>query len=83
MNNKKKKGIIILWISLFTLFTFLVFFIIGTHTDFLVKNVYKIIALVLTILSFITVILGIYLIIKKIYLHHLLLKILLKKIIEN
>lgn len=64
MNNKKKKGIIILWISLFTLFTFLVFFIIGTHTDFLVKNVYKIIALVLTILSFITVILGIYLIIK-------------------
>ena len=49
--NKKKSGILILWISLFIFFTFLVFYIIGNNTDYLVKNIFKNISLILIILS--------------------------------
>lgn len=39
--NKKKSGILTIWLSLFMFFTFLTFFIIGTNSDYLVKNVFK------------------------------------------
>ena len=56
--NKKKSGILILWISLFIFFTFLVFYIIGNNTDYLVKNIFKNISLILIILSVIDFIIG-------------------------
>lgn len=56
--NKKKSGILILWISLFIFFTFLVFYIIGNNTDYLVKNIFKNISLILIILSVIGFIIG-------------------------
>ena len=56
--NQKKSGILILWISLFIFFTFLVFYIIGNNTDYLVKNIFKNISLILIILSVIDFIIG-------------------------
>ena len=62
--NKKKSGILILWISLFMFFTFLVFYIIGNNTNYLVKNIFKNISLILIILSIIGFIIGLIFIIK-------------------
>lgn len=59
--NKKKRGIIIIWISLFILFTFIVFFIIGNNSSYLVNNIFKLISLILIIISIITLIIGLYL----------------------
>lgn len=61
---KKKKSLIIVWISSFILFTFLVFFIIGLNTDYLVKNIFKYISLCLVIISSIFLIYGLYILIK-------------------
>lgn len=52
----KKKYIIMGWISFGVLFTFLTFYVIGLHTDYLVTSIFKNIALVLVIISFICLI---------------------------
>ena len=61
--NKKKSGILTIWLSLFMFFTFLTFFIIGTNSDYLVKNVFKNISLLLMMISIISLITGIVLVI--------------------
>ena len=66
--NKKKSGILTIWLSLFIFFTFLTFFIIGTNSDYLVKNTFKNISLLLMIISIISLIIGIVLVIN--YKHH-------------
>ena len=66
--NKKKSGILTIWLSLFMFFTFLTFFIIGTNSDYLVKNVFKNISLLLMMISIISLITGIVLVIN--YKHH-------------
>ena len=53
--NKKKSGILTIWLSLFMFFTFLTFFIIGTNSDYLVKNVFKNISLLLMMISIKTI----------------------------
>lgn len=55
----KKKSILIIWISLFVLFTSLVFYIIGCNSNYLIKNTFKYISLVILIISIISLILGI------------------------
>ena len=55
----KKKSILIIWISLFVLFTSLVFYIIGCNSNYLIKNTFKCISLVILIISIISLILGI------------------------
>ena len=65
MKNQKQKGIIIIWISLFILLTFLVFYIIGINSSLLVNNVFKNISLFLTIVSTISLFCGIFLLIKE------------------
>lgn len=52
----KKKYIIMGWISFGVLFTFLTFYVIGLHTDYLVTSIFKNIALVLVVISFICLI---------------------------
>lgn len=52
----KKKYIIMGWISFGVLFTFLTFYVIGLHTDYLVTSIFKNIALVLVIISYICLI---------------------------
>lgn len=52
----KKKYIIMGWISFVVLFTFLTFYVIGLHTDYLVTSIFKNIALVLVVISFICLI---------------------------
>lgn len=64
MKNQKQKSIIIIWISLFILLTFLVFYIIGINSSLLVNNVFKNISLFLTIVSTISLFCGIFLLIK-------------------
>lgn len=55
----KKKSLIIIWISSFVLFTFLVFFAIGLNSDYLEKNNFKYISLGIVILSLILFVFGI------------------------
>lgn len=62
MENRKKRGVLITWISLFILFTSLVFFIIGCNSDYLVKDIFRRLALAITILAFLSLIYGIFLI---------------------
>lgn len=64
MVNRKKKGLIISWISLFVGMSSLVLYVIGRHSSLLIKPVLKYIFLVLTILAIIFLGIGIYLIIK-------------------
>lgn len=64
MKNQKQKSIIIIWISLFILLTFLVFYIIGINSSLLVNNVFKNISLGLIIVSVISLFCGIFLLIK-------------------
>ena len=59
MKMNKKKSILIIWISLFVLFTSLVFYIIGCNSNYLIKNTFKYISLVILIISIISLILGI------------------------
>lgn len=59
MKINKKKSILIIWISLFVLFTSLVFYIIGCNSNYLIKNTFKYISLVILIISIISLILGI------------------------
>ena len=59
MKMNKKKSILIIWISLFVLFTSLVFYIIGCNSNYLIKNTFKCISLVILIISIISLILGI------------------------
>lgn len=61
---RKKKSLLIVWISTFILFTSLVFFVIGCHSDYLVRNIFKYLALVVLIISFITLLIGIRYLIK-------------------
>lgn len=62
--NNKKKGIILLWGSLFVLITFLVFYIIGCNSSYLVNKVFKNISLFIVITMFIVFIISLYLLIK-------------------
>lgn len=62
MENRKKRGVLITWISLFILFTSLVFFIIGCNSDYLIKDIFRRLALAITILAFLSLIYGIFLI---------------------
>ena len=62
MENRKKRGVLITWISLFILFTSLVFFIIGCNSDYLVKDIFRRLALAITILAFLSLIYGVFLI---------------------
>ena len=62
MENRKKRGVLITWISLFILFTSLVFFIIGCNSNYLVKDIFRRLALAITILAFLSLIYGIFLI---------------------
>ena len=62
MKNRKKRGVLITWISLFILFTSLVFFIIGCNSDYLVKDIFRRLALAITILAFLSLIYGLFLI---------------------
>ena len=64
MINNKKRGLIIVWISLFVIFTFLVFYVVGVHSDLLVNKLFKIISLVLVVLGILFLLVGIFLLIK-------------------
>lgn len=62
--NNKKKYLVMSWISLILMFTFLTFFVIGIHSDYLVKNIFKNMALIFMIISFICLIYSIIKLIK-------------------
>lgn len=62
--NKKKKSMLVIWISLFVMITFLVFFVIGCNSSYLVNNIFKVISFILVIVSFISLLVGVYLISK-------------------
>ena len=62
--NTKKKGIILLWISIFVIFTSLTFFVIGCNSGYLVTDIFKRIALTFLILAIILLIYSIFLIIR-------------------
>lgn len=62
--NTKKKGIILLWVSIFVIFTSLTFFVIGCNSDYLVGNMYKRFALMFLILAIILLAYSIFLIIR-------------------
>lgn len=64
MKNAKQKGLVLIWISLFIILTFLVFFIIGTNSTLLVNHIFKNISLILIILSIISLGIGIFLLVK-------------------
>ena len=60
----KKKSLLIIWVSAFILFTSLVFYVIGCNSDYLVKNIFKLISLIVLIISIISLIVGIISLIK-------------------
>ncbi len=62
--NTKKKGIILLWVSIFVIFTSLTFFVIGCNSDYLVGNMSKRFALMFLILAIILLAYSIFLIIR-------------------
>ena len=62
--NTKKKGIILLWVSIFVIFTSLTFFVIGCNSNYLVGNMAKRFALMFLILSIILLIYSIFLIVR-------------------
>ena len=62
--NTKKKGIILLWVSIFVIFTSLIFFVIGCNSDYLVGNMSKRFALMFLILAIILLAYSIFLIIR-------------------
>ncbi len=54
----KRKSLLITWFSTLVLFTFLVFFIIGLNSGYLVNKIFKYVSLSLVIISFIFLIIG-------------------------
>ena len=60
----RKKGIIFLWVSIFFIFTSLVFFIIGCNSNYLITDFFKRLALTILILAVILLIYSIFLIIR-------------------
>ena len=58
--NKKKTALVLLWVSVFLVSTFFVLFIIGSNSDYLISNNVKYIMLVLAIISFIIILVSIY-----------------------
>ena len=60
MKNRKKRGIVIILGSLFVFFSSLVLAIIGFHSDYLVKMPLKIGFMIICVISFITLVFGIY-----------------------
>ena len=62
--NALKKGIILLWISIFVIFTSLVFFVIGCNSSYLVTDIFKRISLTFLILAVLLLIYSIFLIIR-------------------
>lgn len=60
----RKKGIIFLWVSIFIIFTSLVFYIIGKNSSYLVTDFYKRLALTVLILAIILLIYSVFLIIR-------------------
>lgn len=62
--NKKKVALITIWVSLFVLFTSLVFFVIGANSNMLVSSLGKSFAFSIFVLSIIFLITGIVLLIK-------------------
>lgn len=62
--NTRKKGIILLWISIFIIFTSLTFFVIGCNSDYLVNNIAKRIALTFLILAILLLAYSIFLLIR-------------------
>lgn len=64
MKNKKQKGVVICWISLFILNIFLVFFVIGCNKGSFVNNIFKVISLCLVVISLIFFFIGLILRIK-------------------
>ncbi len=55
----KKKSILIIWLSCIIFFTFLVFFVIGLNSLYLVKSTFKYVSLSLVVISFIFLLFGI------------------------
>ena len=62
--NTRKKGIILLWISIFIIFTSLTFFVIGCNSDYLVNNIAKRFALTFLILAILLLAYSIFLLIR-------------------
>ena len=62
--NTRKKGIILLWISIFIIFTSLTFFVIGCNSDYLVNNIAKRFALTFLILAILLLVYSIFLLIR-------------------
>ncbi len=62
--STKKKGIILLWISIFVIFTSMTFFVIGCNSSYLVNDLAKRFALMFLILAIILMIYSIFLIIR-------------------
>ena len=60
----KKKSLLLIWISTFILFTSLVFYVIGCNSNYLVKNIFKLISLIVLIISVLSLIIGIVSLIK-------------------
>lgn len=60
----RKKGIIFLWVSIFFIFTSLVFFVIGCNSNYLITDFFKRLALTILILAVILLIYSIFLIIR-------------------
>ena len=62
--NTRKKGIILLWISIFIIFTSLTFFVIGCNSNYLVNNIAKRFALSFLILAILLFAYSIFLLIR-------------------
>lgn len=62
--NTKKKGLILLWISIFVIFTSLTFFVIGCNSSYLVNEFAKRFALMILILALILLGYSIFLLIR-------------------
>ena len=62
--NTRKKGIILLWISIFVIFTSLTIFIIGTNSSYLINDLAKQISLAVLILATILMAYSIFLLIR-------------------
>ena len=62
--NTRKKGIILLWISIFIIFTSLTFFVIGCNSDYLVNNIANRFALTFLILAILLLAYSIFLLIR-------------------
>ena len=64
MKNNKKRGIVLIWVSVFLIFSFLVLFVIGLNSDYLIKTIFKNIALFVVVLAVVGLIFGIVLRVK-------------------